>query len=278
MGMAITQGMKVFSSDGKNLGKIIRIEGDSFIVEKGFFFPKDYAIPLSLVRECRGDDECWLSATHGELERGAGGLEGGSWKETEHADYGTMGSQAGTASYRGESDQQRLTLSEEELEARKRVTEAGEVRVTKEVVTEHRQIDVPVMREEVHVERVPASASSRPEGEAFGEQTIRVPVREEEIEVTKRPRVREEVRISKTARQEERRVEGDVRREEARIERTDEGESARKLEDRDLGSAGSMRTDDPASDPASPGSLRGDDPLTRGAGYGSTFRRDDEEK
>jgi uncharacterized protein (TIGR02271 family) len=91
------------------------------------------------------------------------------------------------------------------------------VAVRKEVVTEHRQIDVPVTKEEVHVERIPASGATPAPG-GFEEKEIRVPVREEEVEVTKRPRVREEVRVSKTARQEERRVEGDVRREEARIE------------------------------------------------------------
>jgi uncharacterized protein (TIGR02271 family) len=112
-----------------------------------------------------------------------------------------------------------MQLSEEELEARKRVREAGEVAVRKEVITEHRQLDVPVTREEVHVERVPATASSSaPREGTFEQEELRVPVREEDVEVTKRPRVREEVRVSKTARQEERRVEGDVRREEARIE------------------------------------------------------------
>ena len=207
----LKHGMKVMSSDGSSLGKIIRVEGDSFLVEKGFFFPKDYSIPMSLVRDIR-NDECWLAVTRDDLER-EGGLAG-----TQTTGRG-RGYEAG-AGY-AEGEQQRMTLSDEELEARKSIREAGDVTVRKEVVTEHRQIDVPVMKEEVHVERVPASASTPAEG-AFDEETIRVPVREEEVEITKRPRVREEVRVSKTAHQEERRVEGEVRREEARIDRTDE--------------------------------------------------------
>jgi uncharacterized protein (TIGR02271 family) len=202
----LTQSMKVRSSDGANLGKIIVIEADHFVVEKGFFFPKDYAIPLSLVSEVR-DDEVWLAASRGELERGEGAFapEGG-------------GVRRGERELRG--DEQNMQLSEEELEARKRVREAGEVSVRKDVVTERRQIDVPVTREEVHVERVPASAATEGTAEPFREETIRVPIREEEVEVTKRPRVREEVRVAKTAHQEERRVEGEVRREEARVERS----------------------------------------------------------
>jgi uncharacterized protein (TIGR02271 family) len=218
----LTNGMKVMSSDGESLGKIIRIEPGMFVVEKGFFFPKDYAIPAHLVRDVR-DDACWLSISKAELQQER---DTGTVHDTarEAGAEGTVGGMSGMRSdVRAESGQesQRLTLSEEELEARRRIRDAGEVTVRKEVVTEHRQIDVPVMKEEVHVERGPASAASAAEGEAFEEKTLRVPVREEEVEVTKRPRVREEVRVSRTARQQEQRVEGDVRREEARIERSD---------------------------------------------------------
>jgi uncharacterized protein (TIGR02271 family) len=222
----LTTGMKVMSSDGESLGKIIRIEPGIFVVEKGFFFPKDYAVPMSLIREIRGDG-CWLAITKEELkrERDAGIAH----------DTGREAGAEGTI-----HDEQRLTLSEEELEARKRVRDAGEVTVRKDVVTEHRQVDVPVMKEEVRVERAPASSASPPEGEPFQEKTIRVPVREEEVEVTKKPRLREEVRVSRSAREQEQRVEGEVRREEARVERTDEP---------------SRRTDEDV-----PGGTRGDEP------------------
>jgi uncharacterized protein (TIGR02271 family) len=87
------------------------------------------------------------------------------------------------------------------------------------------------MREEVRVERVPASASTAASPDAFREETISVPVREEEVEVTKRPRVREEVRVTKTPHVEERRVEGEVRREEARVERTGTADRGARDED-----------------------------------------------
>jgi hypothetical protein len=67
----LTQGMKVRSSDGASLGKIIRIDAGSFIVEKGFFFPKDYEISTTLVSGVR-DDEAWLSVSQEELEREGG--------------------------------------------------------------------------------------------------------------------------------------------------------------------------------------------------------------
>jgi uncharacterized protein (TIGR02271 family) len=87
------------------------------------------------------------------------------------------------------------------------------------VQTERKQISVPVTREEVHVERVPAGAREVRPGEAtFQEGEISVPVREEEVEIRKRPVVREEVRVSKTARQEQRVASGEVRKETADIE------------------------------------------------------------
>jgi len=86
------------------------------------------------------------------------------------------------------------------------------------VITENREVAVPVTREEVRVERVPVEGN-RPAGDAaFQEGTVSVSVsmREEEVEIRKRPMVKEEVRVSRSRRHEERRAE--VRREEARID------------------------------------------------------------
>ena len=39
--------MKVRSSDGDDLGKIIRLDAGMLVIEKGFFFPKDYEVAIS---------------------------------------------------------------------------------------------------------------------------------------------------------------------------------------------------------------------------------------
>lgn len=208
----LREGMKVRSSDGTSLGKIVQLAGDSMIIEKGFFFPKDYTCDMRYVSEVR-DDEVWLSASDDMLRRGE--LATGA---------STMGTAVGTsrteATAAGTTEELRVPLHEEELTAEKRTRDAGAVRVRKEVVTEHKTVDVPVTREEVHVERVPASASSAAdvERDAFQEKTISVPVHEEEVEITKRPRVREEVRVTKSREQVEQRAEAEVRREEAKID------------------------------------------------------------
>jgi uncharacterized protein (TIGR02271 family) len=240
----LREGMKVRTRDGHELGRIIRFDSSMILIEKGFFFPKDYEVPASLVTEIR-DEEAHLSATKDELTSGTWSRSSET-TETTTRDQSAWGfgkdegeRREGWQSDRtiGRDDQHRVQLAEEELGASKRMTEAGEVRVRKDVVTERKQIDVPVMREEVHVERVPVSASGKDadlDQDAFKERTVTVPVREEEVEVTKRPRVREEVRISKSANVREQRVEGDVRREEAHIERTDDTTERLAKSERDL--------------------------------------------
>ncbi|WP_242371739.1 MULTISPECIES: YsnF/AvaK domain-containing protein [Anaeromyxobacter] len=202
---AVREGMKVRARDGEDLGKIVSVSSTGIVIEKGFFFPRDYEVPMHLLSDVR-DDELWLSCTKEDLKV-EGALTGGAATTSE-----LRSPEAGTR------EEGRMQLSEEELEARKHVRDRGEVRVTKEVVTEHKQLDVPVMHEEVRVERIPASGTEHTATGAFEEKTISVPVRDEEVEVVKRPRVREEVRVSKTSRVQEQRVSGDVRREEARIE------------------------------------------------------------
>jgi uncharacterized protein (TIGR02271 family) len=112
----------------------------------------------------------------------------------------------------------RLQLREEQLEVEKERVQAGEVRLRKEVVTEQRNVEVPVTREEVVIERHAAAGDEPAEG-AIGEgEEVRIPLMEEEVRVEKTPVVREEVSVRKREVQDTERVSETVRREEARIE------------------------------------------------------------
>jgi uncharacterized protein (TIGR02271 family) len=116
-----------------------------------------------------------------------------------------------------EGDRERLELREEELRATKEQVKAGEVRVRKDVVTEEKSIDVPVTREEVVIERHPASG--RPaSGDIREGEEIRVPLTQEEVRVKKTPVVKEELTVGKRQVQETETVRDTVRREEARVE------------------------------------------------------------
>ena len=135
--------------------------------------------------------------------------------------------QAGTRSQqqpaRTDQDQESLTLAEERLRVEKRPVEAGRARLRKVVRTERVSQPVELRREEVTIERVPASGQEVPPN-AFQEQTIEVPLRREEPVVEKEAHVTGQVRVDKTAETEQRTVGGEVRREEVEVDRQGEAD------------------------------------------------------
>jgi uncharacterized protein (TIGR02271 family) len=136
------------------------------------------------------------------------------------ADLGSMGREYArdAATTGSERNAERLELREEELDVDTRRVQAGEVRLRKEVVTEQRNIEVPVTREEVVIERHPVSGREASDAITDESDEVRIPLMEEEVDVQKRAVVREEVSVGKREVQETRNVSDTVRREEARID------------------------------------------------------------
>jgi uncharacterized protein (TIGR02271 family) len=116
--------------------------------------------------------------------------------------------------------EERLTLSEEELAVGKREVRAGEVEVEKRVETEHVRREVPLMHEEVTVERRPIEGGMVAAGglnNTIGEEHIRVGLTAEEAVVEKRVVPKEELVVKKQQVTEERVVEADLRSEHAEV-------------------------------------------------------------
>jgi stress response protein YsnF len=128
-----------------------------------------------------------------------------------------------------------VELVEEQLRARTRPVQTGEVTIRKEVVTETRTLEVPVRREELVIERTPVerhafdSRQSGPSDPLVDQlvdrlrhmqsgEVLRIPIVEEEVIVHKRPVVVEEVTLGKRVIEDSQKVSDTVRREEARIE------------------------------------------------------------
>jgi uncharacterized protein (TIGR02271 family) len=151
------------------------------------------------------------------LRRHDGDLGPAVGAEARTAGAGTGARTAGV----GDAGQERLELREEELDVDKQRVKAGEVRLRKEVRTEQRQVDVPVTREEVVVERRPVTgdaARAATGGPIADGEEIRVPIMEEEVRVEKRPVVKEEVTLRKRQVTGTERVNETLRREEARVD------------------------------------------------------------
>jgi uncharacterized protein (TIGR02271 family) len=113
----------------------------------------------------------------------------------------------------------RVQLFGEVLRVHKERINQREVRVRKDVVTENQTIEVPVMREELVLERVSVSGNTPASSASIGRsQEIRVPLSEEKVRLEKQPVVREEVNVGKREVADVEKVSADVRREELRVD------------------------------------------------------------
>jgi len=96
--------------------------------------------------------------------------------------------------------------------------ETGEVRVRKEVVTDQQTLQVPVTREEVVIERRPASGAASTSDIRPGEE-VRIPVREEKVHVEKETVTTGEVSVGKRTVTDTEQVSGTVRHERVKVEK-----------------------------------------------------------
>ncbi len=134
------------------------------------------------------------------------------------ADTSAQSSTSGTV---GRDDEAAVTLSEERLEVGTQTREAGRARLRKYVVTENETITVPVRKEKLVIERVPAGDSATepitgPDGAS--EVIEEITLREERVVVGKETVAVEQVRVGKQEVTEEQEVTEQVRRERADID------------------------------------------------------------
>ncbi len=246
-------GMDVIGADGEKVGEIDAVERDYFVVRKGFFFPQDHYIPMSAISSY-DEDKVYLNVTKDEaLEQEWSNPPAATGDAVSDTNYGQGTMTTGDADYVAadierpanvdtdyatETDvntgyaadrnvagaanvadgDRTVDVHEEELTARTREVDRGEVRIEKDVVSEQQTLEVPVTEEEVEVTRRRVDRPVTDADHAFEEGTIEVPLRGEEVEVEKRARVVEEVDIDKTAREHTEQVSDTVRREEVHVE------------------------------------------------------------
>jgi uncharacterized protein (TIGR02271 family) len=227
----VRAGMAVTSTKGERLGNVVRVGSDTFVVEKGVFFPKDYELRYDHITSLEGEQIGYsLSDTDARF---------GSLAETARA--GTAATAAATAARATAStatappraapttsigtnrkEDIRIPLMEEEIGIEKVSRETGHVRIHKTVKTEEKHFSVPVTREDVVIERVSASeddAGLSPEL-AFEEQTLDMPLHEEDVQVSKRARVREQIVIHPILQAMEKEASASLRHEEIEIDDT----------------------------------------------------------
>jgi uncharacterized protein (TIGR02271 family) len=115
-----------------------------------------------------------------------------------------------------------VPVVQEELVTGRRRVKTGSVRVHKRVEKTSRTVESPLMREHVEVKRVPVNrvVTTVPEVRSWGDSVI-IPVVEEEIVVTKRLVLKEEIHLIKHRTQENKVQNVELERETAEVHRLD---------------------------------------------------------
>jgi len=227
----LTEGATVYAMDGEKLGKVTELGSDSFLVEKGMFFPKDFMVRYDDIQDVR-DGEVHLNLAKNDLADWKDESYLG-WSQVDDINAGRVQPEPredfrdrfnAISEQPASHDTMRIPVAEEKLEAQKVQRETGQVRIRKVVHTELRHLTVPVMREEVRIERVPVDSTSMSgtdanvSKDAFTDKTITVPVMEEEVVISTRPVVKEEIQVSKERHIEENQVSEEVQREDVQID------------------------------------------------------------
>lgn len=200
-------------------------------VKTGLFGGKESVVPLA---GARTDEDGLHLRTRKDMIKDAPHFEGdGHLSEREvmelHRHYGLdsgttapgRGPANGTGKAAEAQPEQSVLRSEERLRAGTQTVESGRVRLHKHVVTEEQQITVPVRHEEVHVTREPISAEdARAAGgtAGIGDEEVEVILHEERPVVAKETVPVERIGLSAETVQEERQVRDTVRREEVEID------------------------------------------------------------
>jgi uncharacterized protein (TIGR02271 family) len=201
----IRNGWTAYDANREQIGDVIEVGSNYVLVQKGLFFPKDLYIPISQVTSVdEANADFFVDVTKDNVESVG-------W-DTPPADAGWDVA---------ETDRETFTVPvrEERIAAEKHEREAGEVTVDKRVVEQQQEFDVPVTHEEVDVTRRRVDRPANADDTIVDDgETIRVPLRAEDVDVRKDSRVVEEVEISKRPVTETQRVSETVRREEIDVD------------------------------------------------------------
>lgn len=235
---SVRDGMFVMGTQGERIGKVIRCDDDTFVVEKGVFFPKDYQLRYDHITDMSGGT---IRYALNDFLRGRGPDDPPAIASASPAGASATGTTAATASpaaRRGDKsvdrDEIRIPLMREEIGIEKVARESGHVRIHKTVVTEEKHFSVPVTREEIVIEHIPVGRDAALDADTrFTEDTVDVPLYEEEVRVSKRPIVEEEVVVRTVAHSVDREGSAMLRHEEAEVEDTRKSPGGREDDDDD---------------------------------------------
>ena len=181
--------------DDADFGEIQSVDPEYVITQKGIIDKEFFSFPTNLVQNYDGN-RVLFKVTEEEARN--------SYMQSQNIDDYGRGTETETNT-NGESlsniteNEEVIPLKSEELDVKKRVVE-DETAITKKPVKEIKTVEVELNREEIEsIERRPTSDESEGEVQSpvQSPKEIKIPLKREEAQVTKKPYVKEEVVVKK---------------------------------------------------------------------------------
>jgi len=189
-------------NNDEDFGEVQDIQGNYVLVQKGIIDKEKFYIPKDQAESYDGD-VLRFRISQEDLDQ----------YQHEPPSIWDSDSAQETTTYERDTTEERIPLSEERLDVSKKSQE-NQARVTKKPVTESKTVEVPLTREEVSIERRPASGQTEAQSPIQSEEEITIPLKREEAQVSKKPYVKEEAVIKKKAYTDTKEITEDVTSEE----------------------------------------------------------------
>jgi uncharacterized protein (TIGR02271 family) len=188
--------------DDEDLGEVQEVQGNYVLVKKGIINKEQFYIPKDQAESYDGD-----------VLRFKISQEDLNQYQHEPPSIWDSDSIQETTTDERDTDEERISLTEEKLDVSKKYQE-DQASITKKPVTETKTVEVPLTREEVSIKRRPPSGQTEAQSPIQSPKEIKIPVKREEAEVIKKPYVKEEVAVKKKKVTDKKKVTEDVTSEE----------------------------------------------------------------
>jgi uncharacterized protein (TIGR02271 family) len=189
-------------TNDEDFGEVQDIQGNYVLVQKGIIDKEKFYIPKDQAESYDGD-----------VLRFRISQEDLNQFQHESPSIWDSDSTQETTTYERDTNEERIPLSEERLDVSKESQE-DQATITKKPVTETKTVEVPLTREEVSIEKRPASGQTEAKSPIQSEEEITIPLKREEAQVSKKPYVKEEAVIKKKAFRDTKEITEDVTSEE----------------------------------------------------------------
>jgi uncharacterized protein (TIGR02271 family) len=193
---------EVRGTNDEDFGEVQDIQGNYVLVQKGIINKEKFYIPKDQAESYDGD-----------VLRFRISQEDLNQFQHEPPSIWDSDSTQESTTYERDTNEERIPLSEERLDVSKESQE-DQATITKKPVTETKTVEVPLTREEVSIERRPASGQTEAQSPIQSEEEITIPLKREEAQVSKKPYVKEEAVIKKKAFRDTKEITEDVTSEE----------------------------------------------------------------